>query len=226
MLFSSLWKLFQMNDTTATVQVSADETVQNYEAKYRFNKDDLGNKRNPVELVFKTPSLQGVVNILESGSEKEQALLLEALADVVNQQVKGWVGDTPEANQALFDAVAQKFTFKFIAEMDKKERRSSGIPKELWEAFAKKYIEIMPAVTGISPEGIKNATIVYLKKFSIIKTDKKTISKLLPQLALFTEHADKESLEQFADILETLQSKAEEYLASDEIKNLVENLGL
>ena len=217
-----------MNETTATtttVVISTDETVQTYEAKYRFNKDDLGNKRDPVELTFKTPSLQGVVNILESGSEKEQALLLEALADVINQQVKSWVGDNLNAAQAVFDTVAHKFTFKAISEMEKKERKSSGIPKELWEAFAKKYIEIMPGVTGIAAEGIKNATIVYLKKFSIIKTDKVTIRKLLPQLALFTEHADKESLEQFSDILETLQSKAEEYLASDEIKNLVENLG-
>jgi hypothetical protein len=221
---------------TTEIAVPADETTYKYEAKYRFNKDDLGNKRNPVELAFDVPSLQGLVDILEAedGNEddsnpqtdKVRNLVLEAIADIVNSQVKSWVSDNPTANQAEFDAVKQRFTFKAIALMDKKDRRSSGIAPELWQAFAKKYQEVMPAVTKISPEGIKNATIVFLKKFSIIKTDKVTIGKLLPQLALFTEHCDKESLEQFADIIELLQTKGEEYINSDEVKNIVDNLGL
>lgn len=214
------------NQTPAVVHVNTDENVQIYEGKYRFNKDELGNKRDPVAINFKTPSLAGVVRILEEGSEKEQALLLEALADIVDSQVKAWVGDNLNASQTEFDKVADKFTFKAISEMDKKSRRSNGIAKEVWEAFAKKYIEIMPAVTGKKEDAIKAATIVFLKKFSIIKTDKVTIGKLLPQLALFTEHADKESLEQFEGIIDLLNTKAKEYMESDEVKTLVENLKL
>ena len=223
----TLKELQIMNDvTTAPVVVNTDPFTQITEFKYRFNKDDLGNKRDPVTLNVKTPSLQGVVRILEDGSEKEQQLLLEALADVIDVQVKAWVGDNADASQATFDKAAAQFNFTAVAHMEKKDRRSSGIAKEVWEAFAKKYQEIMPGITGKSVDAIKNATIVFLKKFSIIKTDKVTIKKLLPQLALFVEHADKESLEQFSEIIDTLNTKAEEYIKSDEIKTLVDNLGL
>ena len=58
---------------------------QNYETKYHFNKDNLDNKHNPIELGFKTPSLQNVINIFESNNEKEQALWLEALAKQVRK---------------------------------------------------------------------------------------------------------------------------------------------
>lgn len=237
-----------MNQATSPAAVDTPAVVESlvkpYEAKYRFNKDDMGNKRNPVELVFKVPTVHGIYEMLvaedqydEDATEEEKAagnvktdkvraLIEEALADVVNSQVKAWVGDNADASQATFDKVAAKFLFEAIAQMDKKDRRSSGIPKELWEAFAKKYQEIMPGVTKIPAESIKNHTIVYLKKFSIIKTEKDTIRKLLPQLALFVEHADKESVEQFSEIIELLETKAKEYLESDEVKNLVANLGI
>lgn len=196
------------------------------EGKYRFNKDELGNKRSPVTINYAVPSLVGIVEMLEGGNKKEQLLLLEALADVVDSQVKAWVGENLNASQEEFDKVAAKFTFRAISEMEKKDRRSSAIAKEIWEAFAKKYQEVMPAVTGLNPEFIKNATIVFLKKFSLVRTDKATIKKLQAQLSLFVEHADKESLEQFEGIIELLNSKADEFLKSDELSNVVNNLGI
>ena len=80
----------------------------------------------------------------------------------------------------------------------------------------------MPAVTSKSVEAVTNATVVYLKKFSIVKTNKEVLSKLKDQLALYMEHT--KNGDQFTEILELLVSKADSYLNANDVELLVQNL--
>jgi predicted house-cleaning noncanonical NTP pyrophosphatase (MazG superfamily) len=106
--------------------------------------------------------------------------------------------------------------------MPKADRRSNTIPNEVWEAFGAAYIDQMPGLTGKSQTAVSSAVQVYLKKFSMFKTNKPVLEKLKEQLGLFIENG--KDIEQFADILELLTTKVETYLKADEAEQLAANL--
>ena len=187
---------------------------------FHFKKDKLGNKRASVELKLPVPSVEGIIAILEKGASKELDLLQDAIYDVIRSQAAGIVSDDEKITQATFPTA--QTLWSFIANMPKADRRSSAISPELWEAFAKDYMDIMPAVTGKPLEFISNATIVYLKKFSLIKTNKEALSKLKDQLSLYVEHS--KNVEQFGEIIDLLTSKLDTYLNANDVELLVQNL--
>jgi len=203
----------------APVHANHDKTVDTKDFAFHFKKDKLGNKRPSVELKLPVPSVEGIVAILEKGG-KELELLQDAIYDVIRSQAASIVSDDEKITQATFPSA--QVLWSFIANMPKADRRSSAIDASVWEAFAKDYIEVMPAVTGKSVEAVTNATVVYLKKFSIVKTNKEVISKLKDQLGLYLEHS--KNIEQFSEILELLVSKADSYLSANDVELLVQNL--
>jgi len=208
-----------MNDTTNTINPAFDNQVDTKDFTFHFKKDKLGNKRPSVELKLPVPSVEGIVAILEKGG-KELELLQDAIYDVIRGQAATIVSDDEKITQATFPAA--NVLWSFIANMPKADRRSSAIDASVWEAFAKDYIEVMPSVTGKSLEAVTNATVVYLKKFAIVKTNKDVISKLKDQLALYLEHS--KNVEQFGEILDLLVSKADSYLNANDVDLLVQNL--
>lgn len=193
-------------------------TTELKDAKFRFKKDKLGNQRPTVELKIAVPTFPaGLAEIAEKGG-KGLELLMEVIYDTVRGAVASYVGDNENAAQ---DNVPwDKFTWDAIANAPRAERRT--ISDEVWEAFAKDYIEVMPSVTGKSVEAVTNATVVFLKKFTIVKTNKPVISKLKDQLGLYMEHS--KNAEQFAEVLEMLVSKADALLAANDVELLVQNL--
>ena len=193
-------------------------SVEMKDAKFRFKKDKLGNQRSSVELKIPTPTFPtGLSEICEKGG-KDLELLMEVIYDTVRSSVASYVGDNEGANQ---DNIPwEKFTWTAIANAPRAERKT--IADEIWEAFAKDYIEVMPSVTGKSVEAVTNATVVYLKKFLIVKTNKPVISKLKDQLGLYMEHS--KNAEQFAEVLEMLVSKADALLSANDVELLVQNL--
>jgi len=201
------------------IQANHDTMVDTKEFTFHFKKDKLGNKRPSVELKLPVPSVEGIISILEKGG-KELELLQEAIYDVIRGQAATIVSDDEKVTQATFPTA--QVLWSAIANLAKADRRSSAIAAEVWEAFAKDYIETMPGVTGKSVEAVTNATVVYLKKFAIVKTNKDVISKLKDQLALYMEHS--KQVEQFQDILELLVSKADSYLSANDVELLVQNL--
>lgn len=210
-----------MNDTTnqAATPATFNNLVDKKDFSFHFKKDKLGNKRASVELKLPVPSIEGIVAIVNGGG-KELDLLQDAIYDVIRAQAAGIVSDTEKISQATFDQA--KVLWSFIANMPKADRSSSSISTEVWEAFAKDYIEVMPGVTAKSVEAITNATVVYLKKFSIVKTNKEVLGKLKDQLALYMEHSA--NAEQFTEILELLVSKADAYLGANDVELLIQNL--
>ena len=201
------------------VTANFDKTVDVKDFSFHFKKDKLGNKRPSVELKLPVPSVEGIVAILEKGG-KELELLQDAMYDVIRSQAAALVSDDEKASQANFDI--SKTLWAAIANMPKADRRSSSIDTAVWEAFAKDYIEVMPSVTGKSVEAITNATVVYLKKFSMVKTNKDVLGMLKTQLSLYVEHS--KNAEEYADILELLTAKADSYLNANDLELLVSNL--
>lgn len=188
------------------------------EMKFRFKKDKMGNQRPTVELKnVPVPNENYVVTILEKGG-KELKLLLEVMAGTVRSAAAAIVSDDEKITAENFPM--EKVSWEAIANQERAERAT--ISQETWEAFAKEYLEIMPALTGKTPDQLGNAIQVYLKKFAIVKTNKPVLSKLRDQLTIFVENT--KNGEDFADILELLQGKLELYLNSNDVELLVANL--
>jgi len=208
-----------MSETNqAAIVVKTNPNVQTFETKFRFNKDSFGNRRDAVE--FKSvpaPSAQGIVAILEAGG-KGLDLLIDNCKDTVRAALQAWVNETPDASEETVDW--NKFSWDAIANQSKAERAT--IDEDTWKAFAADYIQVMPGVTGKALQTVTNATIVYLKKFSIIKTDKESLNKLKDQLALYMEHSP--NAEKFVSILELLDSKLKTYLMEDTVEAIRSNL--
>lgn len=199
------------------VTPNADNTVDLKDFRFRFKKDKLGNTRPSVELKLGVPSVEGIVKILEAGG-KQLELLLDVVSDTVRAAAATFVSEDENINQETFPQ--DKITWEAIATAPRAERKS--IDESIWEAFAKDYIDTMPAVTGKSVEAVTNATVVYLKKFTLVKSDKAVLGKLKEQLGLYMEHS--KNVDQFQEILELLFSKADNYLKANDVELLIQNL--
>ncbi len=196
-----------------------DNKVEKYQYKFNFKKDEFGNKRPSVELVLPVPSVEGIVAMMEAGG-KQLELLQEAVAAVVLQQARTLVNDKEDISQENFPF--EKITWEFISNIAPKERKGGGIASEVWDAFAKDYVAVMPAVTGKSAEAVGNAAKIFLNKFSgSFKTNKPAIELLKGQLAIYI--ANTQRAEEFAECVDFLSSKADTLLNQTE-EDLLKNL--
>jgi hypothetical protein len=198
-------------------QVAHNPLVDTKEFKFSFKKDKLGNKRSAVELKLPVPSYEGIQQILQAGG-KGLELLQDVIYDTIRGAAAGYVADDLNISQETFPI--DKVTWEAIANAPKSERKS--IPDELWAAFAEDYTQVMPAATGKSADAVANAVAVYLKKFSVAKTNKPVLQKLKEQLGIYMETSPR--AEEFADILELLINKADAYLKADDVEMILSNL--
>lgn len=225
-----------MNAPTQTAVANFDNTVDAAEFKFRFKTDKLGNTRPAFKIDAKVPSVEGIMEVLSKGGNGLK-MLLEVCADTLRGAVAADVSENEKFDQGVYDSAVVKvkskdengndietevhrYSWEGIANLPKEDRRS--IPAEAWEAFSKAYLEIMPAVANKTQEQVGNAIQVYLKKFAQVKTNKPVLSQLKQQLGLFIEHC--KNADDFVEILELLDRKADEYLKSDDIEKLVSNL--
>lgn len=195
-----------------------DNKVDAKDFKFHFRKDELGNKRPSVELKLLVPSVEGVVAILQNGG-KGLELLMDTVSDVIAAQARSIVDENLEVTQETFPL--DKVTWDFIANLEKAARRGGGIPKETWEAFAADYIEVMPSITGKTPEQVGNAAKILLNKFSSVKTQKPVLKLLKDQLGLYTTNSA--NAEQYTECVDFLLNKADTLLNMTEA-DLLANL--
>jgi hypothetical protein len=210
----------QNTETQAQSAIVAnyDKNVDVRDFKFNFKKDELGNKRASVELKLPVPSVEGIIQILTDGG-KGLELLQDCVADVIASQARSIVNDKEDISQENFPFA--QVLWDAIANLPKAERRGGGISKELWEAFAKDYVEVMPAVTGKSVEAIGNAAKIYLNKFNAVKTNKPVLRLLKDQLALYLVNSP--NAETYTDCVEFLDNKAKTLVEMDEA-SLLANL--
>jgi len=209
-----------VQSATAIAQIKAqfNNKIDMVDYKFHFKKDDLGNKRQTVELKLPVPSIEGIVAILESTDEvsgpKGRELLLAAVADIISSQARNILND--EANQAMNAASfpLDQVTFEAIALLPDAEKRCRGIAKEVWDEFVKDYISIMPAITGKTIEAVSFAAKLLLGKYNSIKTNKPVIAKLKEQLAIYTNNSPQ--AETFSECVKFLDEKADSLMKLDE----------
>ena len=189
--------------------------------KFNFRKDkELGTKRPSVELAIPVPTIDGILAILSNGG-KALDLLQEAMFNVIYDQARTQVDTDESIDQSKLDLT--KLSWDAIANLPKAERTGTGIPKEVWEEFGKDYIEVMPAVSGKNAEAVGNASKLLVGKLQGCKTNKKILAFLKEQIAVWFAHTP--NAENFADVYEFLDKKAETLLKADDAA-LLANLGM
>lgn len=199
---------------------TVDPTVEMKEVAFRFKKDKMGDKRPNVEIKnFPMPSAIGIAKALNAGGKQAQ-LIVDAVYDVIRSVAADIVGNDPKISEATFPWA--QVSLEAVANMERADRRVSTIPDELWAEFVADYQSVMPSVAGKSAEAVKLATDVYLKKFSIVKTNKEILAKLQAQLGLYMENS--KNAAEYTEILDLLLRRAANYLAADDVKILAENL--
>lgn len=200
--------------------VNAKTDAIKVEKKFHFKKDKLGNKRPTIALAIPKPTLDGVINGL--GDEKIRDFILEILEEVVYKAARDQVGDDNKPVNKQEELDSSRLTLQFLANMPKAERTGGGISKETWEEFGADYAAVMPSRTNFSTEQIANAVKIFVGRFQPVKTQKKIITFLKGQLALW--FANTPNQEDFQEVYDFLDQKAETLLAADEA-SLLANLG-
>lgn len=187
----------------------------------------LGETKRPtIELPVPVLSVEGIVKVLENGKDaegnntKSLDLLLEAVADVTIQRARDLINDN-EKITGVDDFPMDELSWEKIANLPKAERRGGGIAAEIWEAFSKDYITVMPSVTGKSVEQVANAAKILLNKFNQVKTIKPVLTLMKEQLGLYTVHSP--NAETYSECVKFLVEKADNLLNFNE-QDLLKNL--
>jgi hypothetical protein len=169
-------------------------------------------KAAPVELVIPILTVNDVITILQSNDEKQIALLLESVNDVVNKQARGLVDEDPE--KARKDGIDNsQLTWDFISKIPPATRRGGGIEDAVWEAFIKDYVDVM-VHHGKPKDKAETGAKLLAKRFQPVKDQKNMVRALLDNLRVWFTNTEKG--EDFQQVYESLTSKADTLLAKDE----------
>ena len=202
----------EMKALIESIKVNHDFTVDVKPVKFNFKKTKdkqtgIETVRKPVELAIPFPSVEGIIAILEAGG-KQLELLLDAIESVVISQARDIISEDTSINASNFPI--EKVTWEYIANLPKAQRRGGGIPKEIWEAFEKDYVEVMPEATGKTLEQVSRAASIFKNKLNSVKTNEPVLKLLQEQLAIYAEATP--NLETFKDCVEFLDGKLNTFL--------------
>lgn len=180
-------------------------------------------KRAPVELQVPALTQEGIQEILNSGSAQAKAFLLEVVNAVFVNYVQEKFEAQPrseEINVSLIDM--SDVDWEKIANLPPDERKSRGIPEELWTMFTDDYKSIMPAITGRPMDRIENHCKFFVARFSALRSNKPMVTSLLGLLDQWAQSTDK--LEECAPIYAALTAKGKAILEaneSEQVNNLL-----
>lgn len=204
-----------MSESTQAVASPIPGTILKSE-KFHFKKDDLGVKRPTVELALPVPTIDGVKLMLQN--EKQAAFLLEILTETVKDYARLQVGDENNPVNKQEELDINKLTMDYIANIPPSERRGGGISKETWAEFFKDYLDVMPSVTGKKREQVENAAKLFVARLQPVKTQKKILSFLKDQLAMWFSNT--QAADEYAEVFEFLSGKIEDLMKRDEAELL------
>lgn len=185
------------------------------ETDFHFKKDKkLGSKRPSVKLALPIPTLQGVVEVLQT--PKGQEFILSLLEDSVISAARFQVSDEdkPVNDQDSLDM--SQLSLDYLINQPKAERRGGGISKETWDDFAADYLAVMPALTNKTAELVGNAIKLFTGRLQAAKTNKAVLAFLKEQLALWFANTTKEKQEDLQEVYDFLDTKATTFLAMDD----------
>lgn len=193
-----------MDNVTANHDVYVDKKAYTFGfRKVTDEETKIETKRPSVELNLAIPSLEGIAKILSSGDDKQQKLLLDAVAGVVVDAARDYLSDNPEATADNFDY--SKVTFEAIANQPAEVRASRAISKEAWEDFAKAYMAHMISATNAPKQSVNLQAKAMLGKFKQIENHaekERILNGFQELLTIFTaSYPDAQTHSQVIDFL-------------------------
>ena len=202
----------EMAQLLENITVNYDSKVDIKPVQFNFKKTkdkDTGIEtiRQAVQIPIPYPSVEGIVDILETGGLQLE-LLFEAIYKVVNDASREFLYEDVTLSAATFPL--ELVTWDAISKQPKAQRRGGGIAKETWEGFAQDYVNVMPAVTGKTVEQIANAAKILLGKLAQVKTNEPVLKLLVGQLAIYADSS--ENVQEYQECVAFLLTKADTFL--------------
>lgn len=186
------------------------ETVE-----FFFRKDAEGKKRDTIKLPVQVPTMKQIVAIFESGNQKGINKILGLMRDAVVENCRSVLTDNPALIAENFPA--DKLGWQAYEDLQESERKINGISQALWQAFKDDFIAVMPELTGIPVERIKNAAKKLIdQRLANDKTDKAMLQVLFTRLSVYAEKAPNAA--NYVDCIEALNGKITTYLNTDSSK--------
>jgi len=207
----------EMKNLCENLKVNHDFKVDVKPIRFNFKKQKdkssgIETIREAVDLALPVPSVEGIIDILqatdEDGKNKQLELLQDAIEGVITAIARDIISEDHKINASNFPI--DKVSWNAIANMPKAQRRGGGIPKEVWEAFAQDYIEVMPEVTGKGVDQVSRAASLFLNKLSSVRTAEPILLLLIDQLAIYAENSP--NIEEYKECVEFLLNKADTFL--------------
>lgn len=240
-------KVTQEVDNSATDPIPTALTVMT-EEKFNFREPSAKalaanpqvKKRETVVLKLPYLTTSGLITALV-GNDVEAALtihqainqltgdspkILEYIVNIVNGSVyeaaKDQVNDETNPVSTQDKLNLDELTLEYLANQTR-ERKSSGISKEDWEAFKESFNTTMPLITGRDPEKVKLACRHMMNRFAKVQTSKKVLEILKPMISVwYIALKTPEEQERFAPIAKYLSDKIDEYMNVTEDSMLAE----
>lgn len=177
--------------------------------KFNFRTVD-GVKRETILLPIAPISLQEAIDAGEASIKYLENLIYAEFQTAARQILSEDLSITGEANFPW-----DKLTWASIITETETERRGRGIPKEVWVDFEKDFLAVMEACSTKSEAQLKNVATIIRNKLQPVKFNKPVLEKVVSEyLAVYVQSATR--LEEFSDVVEFLQKKAEEFLTLDQ----------
>ena len=198
--------------TAVATPVTFDNTVDRVPVKFNFRKvkdeaTGIETKRPTLELELPLITVEGIVKEFEKGG-KSLDYIVEVMRDAIIGRARELINDNESITQETFPFA--ELAWEKIANLPKAERRGGGIPKEMWEEFAKDYVAVMPGATGKTADQIANAAKILLNKFQSCKTNKPVLKLLKDQIGIYANTSG--NAETFSDCIQFLVEKADTFL--------------
>lgn len=180
-----------------------------------------GVRRAALELNIPVPSLADILSAITADTTgKVGALVEELVQDCVYGQAREQINENEHITQ---DSLALgKLSITAIANMEKKERRGAGIAKEVWEEFKQDYIDVMTKKTDKPLDKVELAADLFVNRLQKVKTMKDVVAALKDQLAIWFSNTEQK--EEFSEVYEFLDGKADTFLKADE-SDMLKKLG-
>lgn len=177
--------------------------------KFNFRTVD-GIKRETIVLPIAPISLQEAIDAGEASIKYLENLIYGEFTAAARTILADDLSITGEANFPW-----DKLNWAAIITETESERKGRGIPKEVWVDFEKDFLAVMEAVSTKSEAQLKNVATIIRNKLQPVKFNKPVLEKVVSEyLAVYVQSATR--LEEFSDVVEFLQKKAEEFLTLDQ----------
>lgn len=200
----------EVNVTETPVDENALFVIE--KVSFPFRKDAEGKKRDTIELPVQAPTMKQIITIFETGNQKGIKKILDLMRDAIIENCRSILTDNPAMTAANFPS--DKLGWQAYEDLIESERKINGISQALWQAFKDDFVAVMPELTGIPVERIKNAAKKLIdQRLANDKTDKAMLQVLFIRLSVYAEKAPNAA--NYVDCIEALTGKITTYLNTD-----------